>query len=106
MPKSKEERVYLKRAKKHQTELNRLMRSVNVNDNRKVLVEFISIMLDGDPETLRPFMEDFIRANFIDKRGIKWRENDGSTEDRPSQADLEAKDTVADALAEFLKVKE
>lgn len=106
MPKTKEERIYLKRFKKHQTDLNKLMQSVSVNDNRKVLVKFVSLMLDGDPETLRPFMESLIRAQFIDGRGIKWRENDGTKEERPSLEDLDAGDKVAGMLAEFLKVKE
>ena len=106
MPRAnKDDKVFLKRHKKHQTELNRLMKSVNVYDNRKVLVEFISIMLDGDADTLRPFMMEFIRANFIDKRGtIRWQANDGTEiDDKTTKSDQEVKDNMTAMLKEFLK---
>lgn len=104
MPKSKDEKVFLKRFKQHQTKINHLLKSVNVNENRKVLLEFLAIMLDADPDALRPFMMDWIRAEFIDKRSVKWKDTDGA---KPGDSsDQETKDTVSDMLAEFLKVKE
>lgn len=102
MPKNNNEKVFLKRHKQHQTKINHLLKSVNVNENRKVLLEFLAIMLDADPDTLRPFMMDWIRAEFIDKRGVKWKDTDGAKE----VSDTETKDEVSDMLTQFLKVKE